>query len=380
MASAYGNTLTDLGRNIAEQKASEQALAGILAQVGAQKLAALNALAANRGRTAADREVGLDRNATMREAAVMEAMLKGQELSDRDRQYSAGIEAARELARIQGDNSLRAAGVPYGPDALKMAEALAKLQPMNPRVQESVVTENAERDRQNREAEHIAVGASGAANIAYQDFIEKSKGWWNSDKTAKTNYDAAIAKIIAGYGEKSAWIRPVVTPDGRVRFTPMVLPLIDVARPGVPQVPPGPTATGDGTVIPAPNFVPRPLVPAPSPPMAVPRPSVADLRMADEMAVPGITAPRAQPSILRAAQEISRGALSQLPFNVNPAQPGVEMRGVFTEEQAERWLQSYVASLTESLQGLGGRGGFGSGQGQRIGQELQRVKALLSSQ
>lgn len=406
---AYGNTLTDLGRNIAEQKASEQALAGILAQVGASKLAALNALAANRGRTQAERDVGMDRNATTRQVALLESALRAQELADRERMARESITAAENLARLEGTNRLAVAGVPYGPDALEMTKALARLQAgqLNPRVAESHYLENAERNRANQIAAQSATTASGLANFAYQDFIAESKGW-GSDKKAKAKYDAAIKAIIAQYGDKASM---VMLPDGRVKFTPLVLPPIQLEVPANAVPPPA----GNPNAIPPPDMgVPQMqgVAPAPPPPMVVPRPGVAELRMADEMAVPRVVAANAaitdyltQDAPLRSARPLRPASrISVLPvpapeFDTSildakaPAiLTGAKFRDLIPQammggasarqfEQASL-AERYVGNLVRELGRISGMPpNRGSAQrAQLLQSELARVKAILSSQ
>lgn len=301
---SYGNTLTDLGRNIAEQKASEQALAGILAQVGAQKLAALNALAANRGRTQADRDVGMDRNATTRQVAVMESMLRAQELGDRDRQSREGLAAAAEIARLQGANQLEVGRLPYSPEALKQLEALARLnaQTLNPRMQETIFAEDAERERQNLRAQSLSMDANRKASLLYQDWITKkaSRRWWkpdDSDEELNAAYQTGINGILSGYGERDAGlVQSMTRPDGRVIFQPMQLPMI---RPQVPQQ--VPTETGTTNAVPTvPAAVPVPQARA-VPNMAVPNVGGASGSWQPNFAVPDATT---RERALRMAREL----------------------------------------------------------------------------
>lgn len=304
---AYGNTLTDLGRNIAEQKASEQALAGILAQVGAQKLAALNALAANRGRTQAERDVGMDRNATTRQVAMLESALRAQELADRERMAAAGLTAAEALARLEGTNRLAVAGVPYGPDALKMTEALARLQmsQLNPRVAETMFTENAERERQNLEAQNIASDANRLASIAFQEFQREMGSFTpvKTDKKIMAEYNNAIGAILQRYGDKASLLRTVPRPGGKIEFEALQLPII---RPPVPQVP---TQTGTTNAVPVvPSQVPVPVPQARAVPnMAIPLMS----RPQAPIAVPQFAVPVSQ-SNLPASTVIDAAAVADL--------------------------------------------------------------------
>lgn len=391
---AIGSTLTDLGTNLAQQLASENALSGDLARTEAAKLAALNALVGQMHTARQAREGGMER-------AALEAAVNAQRFQGEREDSAARIASAERIAAI-----------PYGPAATKFqettlgkqletAKTLAEIQAgrLDPRLFGDLIGESLNTDKLMAQAEATAAQANLKAETEFRKLQSAKRSLFRttlnplrSDQDYEDDYVAAIASIATSFGEFGALIEPIRAPDGSFRFRAKQLPRIDIR-----QLQRGGTATGNSSV----------AVPPPVPPVVAAPPDWSTAQPAASIPVwnapsnamptgvpqiPSVVAVPGVPSLAQEAASMSVQPLDiivQSPFKElipdavfpDASARGGRRFGARTPEEQAQLLDQYTKNLMAEAQRLASmpRNRGTEQRAQLLGAELARIKRILGA-